>query len=99
MQRHHLDDFVKCYNADNIAGRKETYNDETEPNGRWRKYNVDELLKRDKTSLDITWIRKEDDLENVSLSELMASIKAKSENIASAVAQLESLFSKLNIEE
>ena len=99
MQRHHLDDFVKCYNSDNIAARKETYNAETESNGRWRKYSAEELLKRDKTSLDITWIRKEDDLENVSLSELMASIKEKSDNIASAVAQLEELFAKLNITE
>ena len=99
MQRHHLDDFVKCYNADNISGRKESYNEETEPNGRWRKYNVEELLKRDKTSLDITWIRKEDDLENVSLSDLMASRKEKSDNISTAVAQLEELFAKLNIKE
>lgn len=99
MQRHHLDDFVTCYNAGDLSARKQTYDAETNPNGRWRKYDVEELLERDKTSLDITWIRKENDLEDVTLAELMADIKEKSDNIASAVSKLEELFAKLNIKE
>ena len=94
MQRHHLDDFVDSYN-----NRTETYNAETNPNGRWRKYDVDELLKRDKTSLDITWIRQANDIEDVTLGELVADIREKSANIASAVAQLDELFAKLNLKE
>ena len=99
MQRHHLDDFVACYNADDLSARKETYDAETNPNGRWRKYDVKELLGRDKTSLDITWIRQGNDMEDVSLAELMADIKEKSNNIASAVSKLEELFAQLNIKE
>lgn len=99
MQRHHLDDFVACYSADNINARKETFDTEENPNGRWRKYGVDELLKRDKTSLDITWIRQGNDMEDVSLAELMTTIKEKSDNISKAVAQLEKLFAELNIKE
>lgn len=99
MQRHHLDDFVKCYNAMDLAARQETYNAETNPNGRWRKYDVSELLQRDKTSLDITWIRQDNDLEDVTLSQLMADIKEKSENISKAVAQLDKLFAELNLNE
>lgn len=99
MQRHHLDDFVACYNSENLSARKETYDAETNPNGRWRKYDVNELLGRDKTSLDITWIRQGNDMENVTLAELMADIKEKSDNIASAVAKLETLFAQLNIKE
>lgn len=95
MQRHHLDDFVACYNAPNISARKETYDAETNPNGRWRKYDAAELLGRDKTSLDITWIRQGNDVEDVSLAELMADIKAKSDNIASAVVKLQKLLSQL----
>ena len=34
MQRQHLDEFVECYQADNRANRKETYDAETNPNGR-----------------------------------------------------------------
>jgi Type I restriction-modification system methyltransferase subunit len=99
MQRHHLDDFVVCYNADDLAARKETFNAETNPNGRWRKYDAEELLERDKTSLDITWIRQGNDMEDVTLAELMADIKKKSDNIASAVSKLEELFAQLNIKE
>lgn len=99
MQRHHLDDFVACYNADNINARKETFDAENNPNGRWRKYDVGYLLKRDKTSLDITWIRQGGDVEDISLAELMSTIKEKSDNISKAVAQLEKLFAELNIEE
>lgn len=99
MQRHHLDDFVACYNSENLSDRKETYDAETNPNGRWRKYDVNELLGRDKTSLDITWIRQSNDMEDVTLAELMADIKEKSNNIASAVAKLEALFAQLNIKE
>ena len=98
LERRHLDDFVACYNPDNISARKETYNAETEPNGRWRKYSAEELLKRDKTSLDITWMKIED-TDDRTLAELMADIETKSNNIASAVAQLKELFFELNINE
>lgn len=99
MRRHHLDDFVACYNADDISTRKETYDAEANPNGRWRKYDVEELLGRDKTSLDITWIRQGNDMEDITLAELMADIKEKSDNIASAVEKLQELFAQLNIKE
>lgn len=94
LERRHLDDFVACYNPDNINARKETYNAETEPNGRWRKYSAENLLNRDKTSLDITWMKIED-TDNRSLSELMADIKSSSDKIASAVAKLQELLSQL----
>lgn len=97
MMRHHLDDFVECYKPGKIAERVETYNAETEPNGRWRKYSAAELLGRDKTSLDITWIKLTDDTEDLSLAELMANIKTQSDNISKAVAELQKLIA--NIEE
>ena len=97
MQRHHLDDFVECYKSDNLSSRKETYNAETNPNGRWRKYGCDEILKRDKTSLDITWIKQSDDDNDYTLAELMSMIQEKSDNISKAVAELQKLMA--NIEE
>lgn len=97
MLRHHLDEFVECYKADNINARTETYNAETNPNGRWRKYDVDEVMKRDKTSLDILWIKLNDDDNDMSLAELMANIQEKSDNISKAVAELQKLLA--NIEE
>lgn len=95
MTRAHLDDFVACYNADNIDKRKETYNAETNPNGRWRKYDVTEILRRDKTSLDITWIKQTSDDADYSLPELIEIIQEKSDNIKSAVDELVSLLANI----
>ena len=95
MQRQHLDDFVTCYHAEDISQRKETYSEEN-PNGRWRKYPVSELLKRDKTSLDISWIKQTDDDDDLSLAELMSTIQQKSDNISKAVAELQKLLSNIN---
>ena len=95
MMRNHLDDFVTCYHAEDISQRKETYSEEN-PNGRWRKYPVSELLKRDKTSLDISWIKQTDDDDDLSLTELMSTIQQKSDNISKAVAELQKLLSDIN---
>ena len=70
MQRHHLDEFVECFKASDMAGRKETYNAETNPSGRWRCYDVSDITSRDKTSLDISWIKQTDDTDDLSLAEL-----------------------------
>ncbi len=94
LERHHLDDFVACYNEEN---RQETYDAEKNPSGRWRCYPIDEILKRDKTSLDITWIKQGGEEDNRTLAELMADIKEKSQTISNAVAELEKLLA--NIEE
>ena len=96
LKREHLDDFVKCYNADNISKRKETYSEEN-PNGRWRKFSRDELLARTNTNLDISWIKDDDiDLSNVSLKDLLSEIKERSNNISSAVAEFEKLIGDIN---
>ena len=92
LERHHLDDFVKCYNPDNINNRTETYDAESNPSGRWRKYSVEELIARDKTSLDITWIKQGGEEEEHTLEELMATIKEQSQNISKAVSELEKLL-------
>lgn len=52
----HLSDFVKCYNADNRHQRVPTWSDNN-PDGRWRAYTREELLQRDKASLDLFWLR------------------------------------------
>lgn len=49
-------DFIVCYNPFNRHERQETWSAQN-PDGRWRKFSVDEILQRDKTSLDIFWIK------------------------------------------
>ncbi|MBN2352113.1 MAG: SAM-dependent DNA methyltransferase [Spirochaetales bacterium] len=62
-----LNDFIDCYNPQNIRKRKETWHAEKNPEGRWRRFTHDEILARDKTSLDITWIKDKSltDLDNL----------------------------------
>jgi len=52
-----LKDFITCYNPENRSKRKETFNQETNPEGRFRKFTYEEIIARDKTSLDISWIK------------------------------------------
>ena len=95
LERQHLDDFVSCYHPENINARTETYNAENNPQGRWRKYGIEEILNRDKTSLDITWIKQGGDEDDRTLSELMDDIKAQSDTIARAVAELQKLLANI----
>lgn len=58
LKREDLDEFVKLYNPVNRRARKATWS-EKNPDGRWRAYSYDELIARDKASLDIFWLRDE----------------------------------------
>ena len=62
-----LHDFITLYNPENRHKRTETYNVETNPEGRWRKFGYEEIIARDKTSLDITWLKDKSlaDLDNL----------------------------------
>jgi type I restriction enzyme M protein len=66
LQLEDLKDFIKCYNPQNRHKRKETWSD-SNPEGRWRKFSYEEILARDKTSLDITWLKDKSlaDLDNL----------------------------------
>ncbi len=53
----HLADFIACYKPTDRHKRKATWNLEKNLEGRWRKFTLEEILSRDRTSLDITWIK------------------------------------------
>jgi len=91
LTRSHFDEFVECYCAGHMEDRKPTYS-EANPEGRWRKYTYEEILDRDKTSLDITWIRSGDVVDDRSLSELLGEIEEKASNITNAVEALKALI-------
>jgi type I restriction enzyme M protein len=62
LKREDLDELVSCYNPTNRHTRKPIWS-EKKPDGRWRAYAYDELIARDKASLDIFWL-KDDSLED-----------------------------------
>ena len=92
LQESDLQDFIDCYRPDDRYQREETYDAVTNPEGRWRKFTYSEIIARDKTSLDITWIKQGEEVEDMSLSELLDIIQEKSNKIADAVNQLKELL-------
>ncbi|MBX3302905.1 MAG: N-6 DNA methylase [Nitrospira sp.] len=58
LKREDLDEFVKCYHPANRHERRPTWS-EKKPDGRWRAYGYNELIARDKASLDIFWLKDE----------------------------------------
>jgi type I restriction enzyme M protein len=94
LLKSHFDEFVECYRAGRVQDRQETYSAEN-LEGRWKKYTYQEILDRDKTSLDITWIRSGEAVDYRTLSELLVEIEEKATNINEAVAALKELIGDL----
>ena len=67
-------DIINVYNPLDRHRRKETYDAVKNPEGRWRKFPLEYLLKRDKTSLDITWLKDKSlaDLNNLPDPDVLA---------------------------
>ena len=91
-----LQDFIKCYNPGNRKKRKETWHPEGNPEGRWRKFSYDEVINRDKTSLDITWIKDKSlaDLDNLPDPDLLANDII--ENLEAAVESFKEIMVAIN---
>jgi type I restriction enzyme M protein len=68
-----LQDFISCYNPENRHVRTETWSEDN-PNGRWRKFSYGEIVSRDKTNLDIFWVKDESlaDLDNLPDPDILA---------------------------
>lgn len=68
-----LEEFVRVYNPGNRHERDATWSEEHET-GRWRAFRREDLLSRDKASLDVFWLRDASmtDLENLPEPEVLA---------------------------
>lgn len=78
----------RCYNPGNRHERRPTWSEES-PDGRWRGFDREELLARDKASLDLFWLRDAamTDLENLPEPEVLA--EEIMESLRSALASFE----------
>lgn len=90
IQRKDFDEFVDCYKPGNISKRKPTWS-EKNPNGRWRSYDYVELVKRDKLSLDLFWIKDQSltDTDSLSAPDIIAT------EIADELATAQEMFAKI----
>ena len=82
-----LQDFIKCYHPENRRDRKEAE--------RFKAFSYDELMQRDKVSLDIFWLKDEslEDSENLPPPDLLA--KEIAENLESALEQFSGIYEDL----
>lgn len=85
-----LVDFVECYKPGERHKRQPTWSEDN-PEGRWRRFTYEEVIARDKTSLDIFWLKDKSlsDLDNLpEPEELAADIIA---NLQAALASFEEI--------
>ena len=94
MTQQDLQEFIDLYNSANINQRTETWSQHN-PDGRWRKYSYDDIIARDKTSLDIFWIKDKSltDLDNLPDPDILANEII--DNIKSSLDCFESINAKL----
>jgi type I restriction enzyme M protein len=66
LRYEHLQDFITAYSPEDRAARAESE--------RFRRFGYDELIARDKASLDITWLRDDslEDMDNLPAPEVIA---------------------------
>jgi type I restriction enzyme M protein len=85
-----LEDFIKCYNPANRFERQETE--------RFKVFTYDEIMKRDKVSLDIFWLKDEslEDSANLPAPEILA--REIADNLEAALEQFNSIFEELGAE-
>lgn len=88
MKYEDLKDFIKCYNPSNRFKRKETE--------RFKKFKYDEIVSRDKTNLDIFWLKDESlgDLDNLPDPDVIAAEIV--ENLQSGLASFKTIVDSLN---
>ncbi|MCQ3812201.1 MAG: type I restriction-modification system subunit M [Acidimicrobiia bacterium] len=87
LTRPDLDDFVACYNPTNRHKRRESE--------RFKRYTYDELIARDKVSLDLFWLRDEslEDIDNLPAPAVLAAEIA--EDLQSALTEIQALAESL----
>jgi type I restriction enzyme M protein len=66
IKRSDFDEFVDLFKPGAIHKRRPTWSD-AKPDGRWRSFDYEDLLKRDKLSLDLFWIKDESLEDSASL--------------------------------
>jgi len=94
LKRADLDEFVECYRPGARHKRKPTWSEKA-PEGRWRSFDYEELVKRDKVNLDIFWLKDKSLEESESLPEPEVIAEEIVEDLQSALDEFSSIAEKL----
>ncbi|HUE71423.1 MAG TPA: class I SAM-dependent DNA methyltransferase [Pirellulaceae bacterium] len=95
MSRADLDEFVECYRPGKRHQRKAKWDADKNPEGRWRQFDYEELIKRDKVNLDIFWLRDKslEDSEDLPEPDVLAAEIA--DDLETALEQFQAIAGKL----
>ena len=98
LQREDLDEFVQCAHPDDRYQRQPTWT-EANPAGRWRAYDYQDLISRDKASLDIFWLKDESlsDSDHLPTPEVIAAEIVQ--DLAAALEQFREIAGDLGAED
>ncbi|ATU08059.1 class I SAM-dependent DNA methyltransferase [Methanohalophilus portucalensis] len=98
MRYSDLEDFIRCYNPENRFNREETWSEDN-PEGRFRRFTYDEIVARDKTNLDIFWLKDESlaDLDNLPEPDILANEIV--ENLESALESFQEIMTTVNVQD
>ncbi len=96
IQRSDFDEFVECFKAGRVHERASTWSEEN-PEGRWRCYDYADLLKRDKLSLDLFWIKDKSLTDTDSLPEPGVLAAEIVDELAEALEQFQKVAGRLNM--
>ncbi|WP_411870533.1 N-6 DNA methylase [Vulcanococcus limneticus] len=94
MVRADLDEFVACYRPGDRHNREATWS-EANPEGRWRSFSYEEILARDKVSLDLFWLRDESLEDSANLPDPHLLAQEIADDLRSALAQIEDVLGDL----
>lgn len=100
MKLEDLRDFISCYNPANRNDRKETWADDPStgsgPDGRWRQFTYEDIIARDKTNLDIFWLKDKSlaDLDNLPDPDILATEII--ENIEAGLESFKAIMETIN---
>ncbi len=95
LERSDLDEFVACYKPENRHRRKASWDAEKKPEGRWRSFDYEELMKRDKANLDIFWLRDKSLEDSDDLPDPDVLAQEIADDLQTAVEQFTSIAEKL----
>ena len=94
LKRADLDEFVVNYHAENRHDRQPTWSEQN-PDGRWRAYDYDELIQRDKVSLDLFWLRDESLEDSANLPDPDVIAAEIAEDLRAALEEFETILEDL----
>jgi len=90
LKRADLEDFVKCHKPKNRHLRKPTWSADN-PEGLWRAFDYDEIIRRDNANLDIFWLKDESLEDSENLPQPHVSAQTIADDLQTALEQFSAI--------